>query len=127
MDPQDSLRKLVGTARGWRKVRREYRSLLQRRELELKRNPAAEESSELLSKKRRLLELTDKLERAIAAFEVVLSSGVGTRPKKKLQIPWRAVAGALSGFAAALDPQVQELEQGYVPKGRVIDVPSEPT
>lgn len=86
---------------------------------------AQAKSPGFLTARKRYLELTDKLELSVFEFEKAFVKARMSGRKKGGTVPWKAIAGAVSGFVGAVS---QEIEQKNVPtgiRGKVIDVQGE--
>lgn len=86
---------------------------------------AQAKSPGFLTARKKYLDLTDKLELSVFEFEKAFVKA-RMSGKKRSPMPWKAIAGAVSGFVGAVS---QEIEQKNVPtgiRGKVIDVQGEP-
>lgn len=114
-DPRTALKTLVDTARRWASLRVRYRKQL---------DSKSADEKELEKTKKALLKETDRLERAVGAFERTyrrfLASGRDLK-KKGGPFPWKELLGVVAAGTSALD---KALSQPQAPRGapeRVID------
>jgi len=120
----------------WRRARQDLRRRQQELDLvvetlmshdpKLSKEKAVEvaqgKSSGFAAARKKYLELTDKLELAVFEFEkaFVKAKAAG----KKSPVPWRAIAGAVAGFAGAVGKELERPVPAGI-HGKVIDVQGE--
>lgn len=104
-DPRSTLKKLVDTARRWAALRTRYRKQL---------DSKSADEKELEKTKKALLQETDRLERAVVAFERAyrkfLAGGKDLK-KKGGPFPWKELLSVVASGAGALDKALSQSQQ----------------
>jgi hypothetical protein len=114
-NPPAALRKLVQTSRTWVRARITYRKLLDKR---------SAKPSDVQKAQKRLLKLTNDLEKSIVEFEISMRRA-GAKPSKGgMQIPWGTVLKVVGAGAGAL-AQAMDRPENQPNEREVIEVEAE--